>query len=74
MGKEINLKKVKAYMILNDWSMRKLAEQMGVHHSLVSKVFSGIRNPGKKFSVGLLHAGMRSDDVFLSVAVPKRRS
>ena len=71
MGGGVDLKKVQAYMVLNGWSMRQLAEQMGVNHATVSRVFAGSRSPGGAFIRGLLKIGMNASDIFLPVAVPK---
>jgi len=69
----VDLRKVKAYMILNGWNERQMALNMGLSSAMLSRVFRGERNPGGQFIQGLLRVGMSPSDIFLPLPLPKVR-
>lgn len=68
---EINLPAIKEFMILNKLSEQEMAVKMGISHSYLFRVLQGTRKPGRKFIQGMLNAGMKVDDIFLTNSFPK---
>lgn len=68
---EINLPAIKEFMILNQLSEQEMAVKMGISHSYLFRVLQGTRKPGRKFIQGMLSAGMKIEDIFLTNSLPK---
>lgn len=67
----VDIKKVKAFMAEKNMSEPEFANTMGITYSYLFRVLRGDRQPGRKFIEGLLNAGMRADDIFLPLPLPK---
>lgn len=68
---EINLSAIKNFMTLHCLSEQEMAAKMGISHSYLFRVLQGTRNPGRKFIEGMLNAGMKVNDIFLTKPFPK---
>jgi len=62
----LDIEKVAALIDSSYTSRRKAASAMGINHSYLSKVLTGKREPGRKFTDGLLAVfnGVRFEEVF----------
>ncbi|MGE5396307.1 MAG: hypothetical protein ACM3MK_02080 [Chitinophagales bacterium] len=62
---QIDLAKVKGFMVQNGMNEPRFACEMGISYSYLFRVFRGQRLGGRKFITGLIQAGMPLEDIFL---------
>jgi len=68
----VDIKKVKAFMAEKNMSEPEFANTMGITYSLIySGFFVAIGSPAESLLKALLNAGMRADDIFLPLPLPK---
>ena len=51
---KVNSEKIRKLMKEQGLSVRKMAEEMGIDHTYLSRVLNGKQKPGRKFVEGLL--------------------
>lgn len=67
----LNVNKVKAWMTLNDFSNRKLAQEIGVSPATIGRILSGSRSPSARFVQGMWTLGMNPNDIILPSSCQK---